>query len=61
MDGDEPYGEEDLFDVIRVYGGEVVDTGVSLDEARAMVEKNVRQKKAMLMIVHEGTNTEYTG
>jgi hypothetical protein len=51
--------EEYFFDVVRVYGGSTEAYGVTLEEARAMVEKNVRQKKAMLKIVYEGTDEEY--
>jgi len=72
MDGDEPedsYGDsdiefmeenepEELYDVVRVYGNEVIALGVTYEEAEALVEKNKRQKKAMLKIVREGTDEE---
>jgi len=55
MDDDfDPAGlDEELYDVVRVYGGDLVAEGVTLEEAEAMVEKNIRQKKAQLMILDE--------
>lgn len=62
-DGDEPPEDElldddfsfddseELFDVVRVYGGDLEAGGVTYEEAEAMVEKNIRQKKAQLKIV----------
>jgi len=59
-DGDEPDFEddfdttlldEDLYSVVRVYGEDLVADGVTLEEAEALVEKNIRQKKAQLMIL----------
>lgn len=52
------YNDEDLFDVVRVYGGDIVATDVTYEEAEALVEKNVRQKKAQLKIVYAGTDQE---
>jgi hypothetical protein len=45
--------DDELFSVVRVYGGDIVAEGVTLEEAEAMVEKNIRQKKAQLMILDE--------
>lgn len=45
-----PLGE-DLYDVVRVYGGDLVAEGLTYEEAEAMVEKNARQKQAQLKIV----------
>jgi hypothetical protein len=55
-DGDEPdfdttLLDEDLYSVVRVYGEDLVAEGVTLEEAEALVEKNIRQKKAQLMIL----------
>lgn len=44
---------EDLYTVERVYGGDEVAYDLSLEEAEEMVEKNVRQKKALLKIVKQ--------
>lgn len=66
-DGDEPefldddfdptiLDDEELYDVVRVYGGDVVARGVTYEQAEAMVEKNIRQKKAQLMIIDEDGN-----
>lgn len=57
-DAEEPDDSEGLYDVIRVYGGDIEYTGVSLDDARELVARNQRQKKAMLMIVKAGTDEE---
>ena len=46
------------YDVQRRSNGEIVETDIGLDEARAMVAKNVRQKKAQLIIVESGTDIE---
>jgi len=48
--------DEDLYTVVRVYGGQVVADGLTLDEAEELVEKNIRQKKAMLMILDADGN-----
>jgi hypothetical protein len=47
------HSEEDdvMYNVVRVHGGAIVAMEISLEDAEAMVEKNVRQKKAMLKIV----------
>lgn len=53
-DGDEPYFNDDgeeLFDVVRVYGDDLVASGLTYEEAETLVEKNIRQKKAQLKIV----------
>lgn len=42
---------EELFDVVRVYGGDLVASDLTYEEAKALVEKNVRQKKAQLKII----------
>jgi hypothetical protein len=47
--------EPELYDVVRVYGEDIEYTGLTLDEARDMVEKNQRNKKAKLMIVNPDT------
>ena len=49
---------EQLYDLVRVYGGLVVVYSVTIDEARARIEKNLAQKKAKLRIVKAGTNEE---
>ena len=48
--------EEQLYDLVRQYGGYVEHTGLTLDEARARVYKNLTQKKAVLRIVKAGTD-----
>ena len=50
--------DEDTFDLVRVYGGDIEFTDLSIDEARDQVEKNIRQKKAQLKIVKAGTDEE---
>jgi hypothetical protein len=49
---------EDLYDVVRVYGGDIEDLDLTLDEARERVQKNIKQKKAQLKIVKSGTDEE---
>jgi hypothetical protein len=48
---DEDTGDQEAFDVVRVYGGAVEAYGVSYQEASDLVAKHVRQKKAQLKIV----------
>lgn len=55
MDEDEP---PELYDLIRVNGGWAEYENMTLDEARARVQKNLAQKKAKLMIVKAGTDEE---
>jgi len=50
--------EDDLYDLVRVRGGAVEVFGVTLNDARAKVAKNLAQKKAMLKIVKAGTDEE---
>lgn len=50
--------EEQLYDLVRVYGGWVEYTGLTLEEAKLKQSKNASQKKAMLKIVFEGTDDE---
>lgn len=40
--------EEDLYDLVRVYGGSVEYTGLTSAEADDQIQRNVSQKKAML-------------
>lgn len=55
LDDDEPSDVDGLYDVVRVYGGNLEATEVSHQEALDLVEKNKRQKKAQLKIVsHKG-------
>jgi hypothetical protein len=56
-DGDDD-DEDQLYDVRRVYGDDLVDENIDLWDARELVEKNVRQKKAQLKIVRAGTDEE---
>lgn len=48
--------DEQLYDLVRVYGGCIEEFGLTLGEARARVAKNTSQKKAMLRIVKRGTD-----
>jgi len=50
--------EEQLYDLIRVYGGWVEYENMTLEEAEAQIEKNRSQKKAQLKIVKAGTDEE---
>jgi hypothetical protein len=51
--------EDQLYDLVRVRSGHVPEYyDLTLDEAREQVEKNLRQKKAMLKIVRSGTDEE---
>ena len=45
-----------LYDLVRVYGGSVEESGLTLDAARSRVAKNNSQKKAVLRIVKSGTD-----
>jgi len=56
-DGDEP-DDEQLYDLVRVYGGWLEYDNLTLEEAEAQVAKNVSQKKAQLKIVYAGTDDE---
>jgi len=59
---DEPIVSDDgeqLYDLQRVYGGWVEYENMTLDEAKAQVEKNISQKKAQLKIVEAGTDNEF--
>jgi hypothetical protein len=64
LDEEFDFGEEDsdlddqLYDLIRVHGGWVEYTGLTLEEAKDRMAKNLVQKKAMLKIVYEGTEDE---
>jgi hypothetical protein len=49
---------EELYECIRVNGGEVEYFDMTLDEAREQVQKNIKQKKAQLKIVKAGTDEE---
>lgn len=42
-----------LYQVERFYGGDIVATDLSLNEAEEMVRKNMRQKKALLKMVKQ--------
>lgn len=53
-----PGDTDELYDVVRVFGGMVEGSGLTLEEAQDRVEKNVRQKKAQLKIVKSGTDEE---
>jgi hypothetical protein len=48
-----------LYDLVRVHGGVVEYYNQTLAEARELVARNVRQKKAMLKIVLANTDQEY--
>ena len=50
--------EDELYDLQRVHGDWVEFENLTLEEAEAQVEKNIRQKKAMLKIVKAGTDEE---
>lgn len=54
--GPEFTDDEELFDVVRVYGGAVVAEGLTYEDASELVEKNIRQKKAMLKIIDSDGN-----
>ena len=43
------------YEVRRIWGGAVEATGLTLDEAEYMVDKNVRQKKAQLAVYDSNT------
>lgn len=58
MDADEPDDLDQLYDLVRVHGEWVEFYDMTLDEARAKVEKNIAQKKAKLKIVKAGTDEE---
>lgn len=49
---------EELFDVVRVSNGMEEYINLTIEEAREMVVKNIRQKKAKLKIVKAGTDEE---
>jgi hypothetical protein len=49
---------EQLYDLQRVYGGDVDFYDMTLEQAEEQVEKNIRQKKAQLKIVLAGTDEE---
>lgn len=56
---DEPEADEDqLYDLVRVHGDWTEFYDMTLDEARAKVQKNLEQKKAKLKIVKAGTDEE---
>ena len=58
-DNESEWSEDDqLYDVERVYGGQVEFFGLTLDEARAKVAKNAAQKKAKLRIVKADSDEE---
>jgi hypothetical protein len=50
--------EDQLYDLVRVYGGWTELGDLTLEEARDKVAKNASQKKAMLKIVKAGTDEE---
>ena len=50
--------DEELYDLVRVYGGWVECSDLTLEEARNKVARNMAQKKAMLKIVKAGTDEE---
>ena len=50
--------DDELFDVVRVNGGALEYSGVTLQHATDLVERNRRQKKAMLKIVVSDTDCE---
>jgi hypothetical protein len=50
--------EDQLYDLIRVYGGWVEYENMTLEEADEQVEKNRLQKKAQLKVVKHGTDEE---
>ena len=52
MDADEPEDlDEDLYDLVRVYGGWTEFQGLTKAEAQAQIDRNASQKKAMLKMV----------
>ena len=53
-----PVEEDQLYDLVRVFGDWVEYTDQTLEEARDRVEKNAEQKKAKLRIVKAGTDEE---
>jgi len=53
-----PADTEELYDLVRVYGGAVEWVDMTLEEAEDQVEKNRLQKKAQLKIVKAGTDEE---
>ena len=55
---DDDLDDVELYDLIRVYGGWVEFSDLTIEEARIQVEKNFTQKKAMLKIVKSGTDEE---
>jgi len=50
--------EDQMYDLVRVYGDWIEFNDLTLDEAREKVAKNAAQKKAMLKIVKAGTDEE---
>jgi hypothetical protein len=50
--------DDQVYDLVRVYGDWTEFHGLSLAHAREQVQKNIRQKKAMLKIVRAGTDEE---
>ncbi len=52
-DEDEPPVGDMTYQVVRVYGGDVEAWDLTLEEAEALVEKNIRQKKAQLKVLDE--------
>lgn len=48
----------ELYDVVRVYGGAIEATSLTLNEAEYKVDSNIRNKKALLKIVISGTDRE---
>jgi hypothetical protein len=50
--------DDQLYNLVRVHSEYVEFYGMTLDEARAKVEKNIAQKKAKLKIVKAGTDEE---
>ena len=54
----DPNVDEDLYDVVRVNGGDIVEMDLELNAARDLVSKNAKNKKAKLKIVKAGTDEE---
>lgn len=50
--------DAELYDLVRVNGGAVEYTDLTLEQAEEQQEKNIRQKKAQLKIVWAGTDEE---
>ena len=48
--------DAELYDVVRVYGGDIEGTGLTFEEAQYRVDTNIRNKKALLQIVKSGTD-----